>query len=395
MSTAVVESTPTTQTTTVLAGSETETAKTETPSTETKVDEVKKESKPDAKDSLLSGLRVVTPHTPDEPVKEESTKVDPKKEDPAKVEGKVEAKPEESKSREQFKRAEEAKKTAQAEAEALKKQLEEAKSAKPDAELQKRYDEQAAELAKTRAELRTAAIERDPDFQEKYVKAEERRTGELRELAETAGFTAKEFNAAFLKGDEDKLSEIEGALDNGQKRKWNSHLLKIEEIRDEKKQALAESEKTWNSLQEKHKENFSNQAKETIARNSNAASAALDELLQMAPGVKADTDLLEELRETFAEVAGERENSSKWTTQEIIKTIGESKILTRAVINLGKITEEQKARISELEEKLSEAEKFVQDYTNGAPKPGGVSTAKTETTEGSMLSRVSVKIPGR
>lgn len=388
--TTVIDSTPTPVTDTIL---EQEAKPAETPPAETKKVEPKGES-------MLANFKVVTPHSAlvPEPPKEEPKKEEAKPEEkPVDKAAKPDAKPEDNTlRREQFKRLEEAKRLAEELAEKRKAELETARKEIEEAKKRALEETEAirAENQRMHGELRTAAIERDPEFQEKYVKAEARRTAELKELAAAAGYTDKQFDAAFARGDEETLAEIEAALDPAQKRKWNNHLLKIEEIRDEKKQAIAESEKTWQELQNKHKQAYTDQAKEAVAKNTEAADAAIEEIKAMAPGIENDTDLLDNVRDMLLDVAGATENSAKWTTKEILKNVAYAQIQAKVVVNLGKELETSKARIAELEEKLSEADKFVAERTASSPRGNGVS-GKVVTEEGSMLSRLNVRIPGR
>ncbi len=396
MSTAVIDSTPVIQTDTLLSDTSKEPVEVKTEAaTETKV-ETKTEEKPT---SIFDEIKVRMPNSPPPTPEELKAEADHKAAAEKAAAAKLETKPEptdtETPNRANFKRAEEAKKAAIAEAAALKKQLEEIKAGQVNPESSKQLAELQAERDKLRSELRVASIERDPEFQAKFTQQETRRVEELKDLAKAAGFEAKEFEKAFARGDEDALAEMESLLEPSQKRQWNNHLLKIEEIRDEKKQAIADSEKTWAKLQEQQKANYSAQAKQVVAQNTAAADEALQEIIAMAPGIESDPDMLEGVKSLMLDVSGATENSGKWTTKEILKNLAFSQISSNVVVTQGKAIAQKDARIKELEEKLAESERFVSDHTSSAPRSGGIAVGKSDGAPKSMLEDMVIRIPGR
>lgn len=345
--------------------------------------------------SLLEGLQVLHPTQPQQ-AEETTTTVDKpegtetkqdvppvaEKAVPAtRTEVKVsEAKPEIKEvtkpTRTDFQKLEDAKKAAEKErdevrqrAEASEKriaeldaQLKEIEPVKKNAtEIQTLLKQREEELASLRQELKSASIERDPEFQEKYVQGKQQQIDHLKDLALTKGVDENVFLRAIRTGDEDQLQEIRENLAPHQQRRWDAHFLKLEQLEVDRQDEVAHADRTWQKRQEAQKQQFSQTAEQQINTHRKLGKEVIAEMLPGLAHLKDDQELMTDLERTVEGVAG-GEGTENWNTKALIHHVLAAKVLNKVVQDQYGLVQAGNAKVEELEKSMKEKDEKIANY---------------------------------
>lgn len=349
-------------------------------------------------ESLLAGIRV-TPSNETEAAPEEKKAEEPK-------ETKAEAKEPETKkepvaepekkgpseaTRENFKKLEDSRKAIEKErnearTQALElqtriQQLEivaqqaEAKGKGAD-QLQQQLENAYRELNDTRQTLKAASIERDPEFIEQFVKRRERVMSDVKQLALASGATEDAFERALKFGDEDQLQEWRGALNPAQQRQWDARMLQVEQIDMQRQEAVENSDKTWQQLQQRQAKAYEEHASNITRQNLQLAANVENSFWTQFPNLNEHEELKDSVRVALKGLAG-GEGADQWTPEHIMRQVGFATILSHAVQSQKRVIDtaqeeiaKRDTEIAELKKKVSEQEEFIGGQARDIPGGG-------------------------
>lgn len=418
----------------------------EPPKTETPTQPVEKSAK-EIK-SLLSDVKVVFPNqmnTPEPEQKPDSTPepekkevveepekkpetttpetektVEPeKKEEPKAPETKPEeVKPEEKKdetpiksetARQNFKRLEDDRNAQRARAEKAETELKTLQEkASKGSEYESRVQQLEKELNEARIELRAASIERDPAFVQKYDKGREARRNAMKALAATLDAdTAAQFDTALARGDDEALENIREALTPSQRIAWDAHRIAIQNLEFERAEAVKNSSKTYQELQEQRRKGYEAQYEARQKENLQTADEVHEWIFTSLPdneitaGIKGNEEVRTYIRNLLRGVAG-GEGAERWTPKEIMKEIGAAHVQAqflhaqRAALEASaKEIETKDAEIEKLKKDVEEKDAFIAKMSGGVPRGDATTSTPAPEKKGSLLDGLRVIIPGQ
>jgi hypothetical protein len=377
--------------------------------------------------SLLANLRVIghpssapvsdptEPATPPEedpkpePSTEPAPQPEPKPETPP-SEPKPEPKPEPTagmspKASERFNRLEKEKKHAEEERDTVRKELEAQKAQyeelrKQAAELEglRRDAAKAIEEAKTyREQLRAASIERDPEFQQQYSGEVMTRQQQMLDMAVAAGATREAFIEAINSGDEDALEGFRESLPPARQRIWDAKRIEIEDLWSKRQQAVKDSEKTWAQLEESRKHKAASEAERMRLENVEVAKSVVRDIRSQIPSMDKEASAeLDQIEEWLSHAVTDAPR------EELIGSLASGAVAHRIVKaqkeeieRLSGEIESRDKQLEELKEKLGEQETFIKNVSSQVPRPRTPGNPPSTEENGSLISRVRVRMPGQ
>lgn len=374
---------------------------------------------PKPSESLLSSIRVIRPDLPGEPPKEELKVETPKVEEPPKEEPKTElpkietpkeptddpTKGMSEPAAKRFKKIEQRATEAEKKQEEYRTQLESVR--KEHAELQEQlreveamrreYDQMKEESTTLREEIRKVNIERDPEFQRQYNGQILARQKQMLDMAVASGTSQADFVTAINTGDEEALEAIRDSLPAPRQRIWDAHRTDIERLAFEKREAIQDSQKTWEGLEQTRLRSQKELAEQMKAENVSMAKKTVDSLWKSNEVFdKAGLEVKHEMEEWMVNtiVNESRENIAHHLligkiAQNVVE--GQKTEIERLTSELDKQTKE----MEEMKEKLGEQETFIKEVSSRTPRPSGGGNPSPSENNGSLLSSVRIRLPGR
>lgn len=315
----------------------------------------------------------IAPQTPPEQKNEPEAKSEPGKGVSVEEPGKKEPK-EEKKTRSDYQKLEDARDAAEKLAKEREKEAADAKSriaelekqysefepTKKDAEsLRKEAEELKAENARVRAELKSASIERDPDFRAKYTQGKQVHVDHLKDLV------PREHEADFLRalrtGNEDTLNEIRENLQPHLQRKWDAHLARIEQLEVERQEELANADRTWEKQQEQKQFQMARSSAESLYINRQLGKEVLGKLVEEVKGLDENPQLLSELKDIGEGLAGGK-GAEAWDAKAMIQSAMMTRVLSRIVEGMAGDIKERAEKFETLETQLKERDEKIANY---------------------------------
>lgn len=376
---------------------------------------------PKPSESLLSSIRVIRPGldktepAPEPVIEEPKPPVDePPKEEPKAEIPKVETPKEPADdptkgmsepAAKRFKKIEQRATEAEKEREQYRTQLESIQ--KEHAQLQeqlreveamrRQYDQMREESTTLREEIRKVNIERDPEFQRQYNGQILARQKQMLDMAVASGASQADFVTAINTGNEEALEAIRDSLPAPRQRIWDAHRTDIERLAFEKREAIQDSQKTWESLEQNRLRSQKELADQMKAENVSMAKKAVDSLWKSNEVFdKAGLEVKREIEEWMVNtiVNESRENIAHHlligkVAQSVVE--GQKTEIERLAGELDKKTKE----MEEMKEKLGEQETFIKEMSSRTPRPQGGGNPSPVEQNGSLLSSVRVRLPGR
>lgn len=288
--------------------------------------------------------------------------------------GKKEPPKEEKKTRSDFQKLEDAKKAAEklaqdrekeaADAKAriaeLEKQYAEFEPTKKNAETsQKRIEEQEAELQRIRQELKSASIERDPDFQEKYIKGKQVHVDHLKDLV------PKEHEADFLRalrtGNEDTLNEIRENLAPHLQRKWDAHLNRLELLEVERQEEVANADRTYQKQQEQRQQQRVRSSEESLNVHRKLGKEVIAEVSENIGALKDNHQLMTALHEIAEGVAGGK-GAEQWDAKALFRNVLMTRVLAEHVTAMDGVLKGLHEKVETTEKELKERDEKIANY---------------------------------
>lgn len=340
--------------------------------------------------SVLDELNIVTNGvipTVREEVQVEEKQPEQKEEKP--VDTKTETDPKQPvlspKARDNFAKLEEAKKAAEAERDKLKaefdstntklKEYEEKLKTAPNAEeftaKEQKYQQQLAEFDQ---KLREVALEKHPAFIQQFDQPKQFLQNQLKDLAVSAGATPEDFQRAVKLGMSEKLDEIRELLPTHAQRRWDAALTQMETVELQRQQALENGSSTMEQIQRRQQEEIQAWQAKTLQENISLARKLADEPFEKIEALKDNDDLRQQVRSTLEAIAGGK-GSENWGKEQIMREFAASVVQrnllqTQHQVIEGKDKElaETKAKLEELEKKLTERESFINQRYGSIPR---------------------------
>lgn len=376
---------------------------------------------PKPSESLLSSIRVMRPDLPGEPPREEPKVETPKTEEPPKEEPKAEVPKVETPKVEtptddptkgmsepaakRFKKIEQRATEAEKEREEYRTQLESVR--KEHAELQnqlkeveamrRQYDQMKEESEALRQEIRKVNIAGDPEFQKEHDGKILGLQTQMLEMAVVNGTDRNEFITAVNTGNEETLEAIRESLPPHKQRAWDANRIEIDRIASAKRAAIQNSEQTWEKMKKANQEREVQAKEQERAGLVSMAKDAVKALWSDVPGLdKAGLEAKNEIEEWIIHTVT-KEPQPNIARHLLIGKIAQNVVdgQKTEIERLNGELEARDKRITEMEEKLGEQETFIKDISSRTPRPSGGGTPSPVEQNGSLLSSVKVRLPGR
>lgn len=267
-------------------------------------------------------------------------------------------------------------------------------------QLSKRAEEAEKRSAELLTQLRSVSLERDPEFIGRYEKPRESRLAELVKLAKAAGIE-EDADRIFRSGDQDKIDEIRETLPAGKRAAFDAHMTAIANLDFERQEALKDSDKTSKNFEEIRIKQMQEEASKYTQQNVQVADAVVERILDLVPPLKEDPELRAELKSISHAVAGATEESSFWTTDNIMMGVLMSKVQHKMLNNLNSVNEDQRKQIADrdkiIEDKdkqIEERDAFIKNRAGGYPRSDHTNgnTPKEEKLTGAV-SDIRVRLP--
>lgn len=294
--------------------------------------------------------------------------------------------------------AEQERDTARKELETIKAEAETLRKAASELEDARKEAQRAAEEVKTyREQIRALDIERDPEFQRQYNGEILTRQEQMLEMVVSSGGSREEFIRAINSGDEDAIEAFRDSLPPAKQRLWDTNRIDIERLAFSKKEALRDSKKTYEQLEQDRKRQSEAAAERLRMDNVSQVHNIVDSLKRSVP------DLDKAGAEAFEEV-------ETWLKKVVTEAPREFLIEQLAVGSIAQLTTEAQkgeidrlngevasrdSQIEELTEKLAEQETFIKNASSHVPRGGRGTESSGATENGSLLSQVRVRLPGK
>lgn len=376
---------------------------------------------PKPSESLLSSIRVIRPgldktepvpepvvEEPKPPV-EEPPKEEPKAEIP-KVETPKEPADDPTKgmsepAAKRFKKIEQRATEAEKEREQYRTQLESVQ--KENAELQnqlkeveamrRQYDQMKEESDILRQEIRKVNIQGDPQFKKEHDDKILNLQTQMLEMAVVNGTDRNEFVTAVNTGNEETLEAIREALPPHKQRAWDANRIEIDRIASARRSAIQNSEETWKRMQQENHQRELEAEEHKRAGLVSMAKDAVKALWTDVPNLdKAGLEVKNEIEEWIVHTVT-KEPQPNIARHLLIGKIAQNVVegqkteIDRLTTELDKQTKE----MEEMKEKLGEQETFIKEMSSRTPRPQGGGNPSPVEQNGSLLSSVRVRLPGR
>lgn len=222
------------------------------------------------------------------------------------------------------------------------------------------------QLNTLRSELRTVALERDPDFIAQFDHPRQVLQENLKTMAADAGVDQNEFQRAMRMGP-DKLDEIRDTLAPHQQRKWDAALTEIERIELQRGIALQNKDKTFEELNLHRSRVMQEQSTRAIQQNLQIAHQIALEPFEKLPMLKDDAELQAQVRSTLEAVAGGN-GSDKWDVPQILRNVAAAQVLPRLLNMQAETNKQLEEKLAEVQKELEEANTFIKSKHGSLPR---------------------------
>lgn len=227
------------------------------------------------------------------------------------------------------------------------------------------------ELQRSREELKAASLEKTPEFIEQFEKPREFQLGQLRDIAKSTGtLSESDVMRAVKDRNYEKLVEVRDQLAPHHQYRWDAILRTIEEIDLKKEQELADSEKAWERLEEGRRKLAMKSHAERLDAHRNIGAEIIKDMRDTVPFFREDKELQQQVSEIAEAVAGGK-GSEEWDVKKLMGTAVAVPVLMRVNSAQGKMIDEQKAKIEEIEKALVERDKKIEDQEQFIKKKYG------------------------
>jgi hypothetical protein len=252
-------------------------------------------------------------------------------------------------------------------AQARLKELEERSSQFNPEDFQKQLQEREERLALLQNELKTVALERDPDFIAKYDRPQIQLQDDLKELAVSTGVTAEEFQRAFKMGLVDRMEEIRESLPPHQQRAWDARITEIERVKIQRELALKNRDQSFEEItQTRHKAQIE-RANQLTNQNLQIARQVALEPFEKIEILKEDKELQTQVKTTLEAIAGGN-GAENWSTDKILRQVAASVVLPRILEMQGAALQERDTKLAQLQKELDEANDFIKSKHGSLPR---------------------------
>lgn len=340
---------------------------------------------PDQEAIVASLLRPQVTGQPNVKPKVEAVKEEPKKEEPkAEV---VKDVPDKEKNWAELRTAREADKKRADELEARLKTLTEEHETFKKNPLPKEFEERLTKAEQERAhyqqELRAAALQRDPEFQQKYNAPIKTAIDRMAQAFLAAGADKNEVSAAVAQWNEEKFGEWMEGMPVAQKLQAQSAYMRAVELDNQRQAELRNADKGWEELQKQRQDNEERGRKAYLDTLRADKRAVLDAMLEKEGIFKGDPKLQEETEALIDRLAGL--NGDKMSPRQIIEMTANSHVLARHFQKVDKERTELTVKVEELSKKLDEQNEFIKTLSNSSPTPGPTGSKPAGTVDDAFL----------
>lgn len=327
---------------------------------------------PEQKDAILKmfkprGKVEMPKETPKEPVKEAEVKTEAvvEKKEPAKID---EPNPNVEKNlaalRIKAETAEKAHAEAKALADKLQSEMEELrKKPAPDNVLQE-LEETRKQKALYQKELQVAALQRDPEFIDKYDKPIRSGMQQMVDILTASGIPKEAALKAVPAWNKTQFAQWIQEMGEVEKLEFGAAMQQVVTLYSQKNAELENSEQTLQGMITRRTE----EAKAHQESQKASRKQTIEDLIKEA----SETPLAKEHPEVIKEVKAliERANE-ELSDKEILGFVGKSVLLAKGIQNQEAKLAEREAKIAELEKTLGERDAFIKEQHGSIPSPSG------------------------
>lgn len=334
---------------------------------------------PEQKDAILKmfkprGKVEMPKETPKEPVKEvvkAEVKTDPteKKVEPAKVD---EPNPNVEKNfaalRTKAEAAEAAAKAAADERDRLRAEYEEYKKKPAPEDVLKEMEALRKSRDEYQRELRTAALQRDPEFNAKYDTPIRSGMQQMVDILTASGIPKEDAVKAVPAWNKTQFAEWMDTMGPVEKLEFGAAMQQVVTLYGQKQAELENAEQTWQGLTKQREEASKAQQEAYRASLKADIAEALKEAAETPLG-KEHADVLKEAQALVERAAGI--NGERLSNREMLGLISKSHLLATGFQKQSATLAERDAKIAELEKTLGERDAFIKEQHGSIPSPSG------------------------